>query len=156
MSDDLTIYMFILSPYSRTVVNVAKLLDIKHKEKSIDLNKNEQKKKWYKEINPKGQVPCIVDGDTKMAESLDICKYFIESRKKQTSLWPADDKDKQAQIEEDLKISAELAPVNKAASFTCFWTSKLGQGNPTEDERQKALGKEFLNFDILNTGYSNF
>lgn len=32
--------------------------------------------KGYKEVNPLGTVPCLVDGDVKMTESAGICEYL--------------------------------------------------------------------------------
>ena len=37
--------------------------------------------------SPSGKVPCLIDGDTVIWESLAICEYLAES---EPSLWPAD------------------------------------------------------------------
>ena len=37
--------------------------------------------------SPSGKVPCLIDGDTVVWESLAICEYLAES---EPSLWPAD------------------------------------------------------------------
>ena len=34
--------------------------------------------KHYKEVNPLGTVPCLVDGDVKMTESSGICQYLVD------------------------------------------------------------------------------
>ncbi len=34
--------------------------------------------KEYKEVNPLGTVPCLIDGDTQMTESSGICHYLAE------------------------------------------------------------------------------
>jgi len=34
--------------------------------------------KAYKEVNPLGTVPCLIDGDVKMTESAGICQYLAD------------------------------------------------------------------------------
>ena len=34
--------------------------------------------KEYKQVNPLGTVPCLVDGDVNMTESAGICQYLVE------------------------------------------------------------------------------
>ncbi len=45
---------------------------------SIDFAKGEHKADAFLAINPMGQVPALVDGDFKLAESMAICSYMIE------------------------------------------------------------------------------
>lgn len=139
MSSDLTIYMLILSPYARTVVGTANHLGIKHKEQIVNPFKGENKRKWYLKINPKGLVPAIKDGDHCMGESLDICRYLIETRKIKTPFYPMDDKERLAQIDDDLKLTDELGTAVGEAAFNCYWGIKLGKTNPTKDERHRYL-----------------
>jgi glutathione S-transferase len=44
----------------------------------LDFSKGEHKAEAFLEINPMGQVPALVDGDFKLAESMAICSYMIE------------------------------------------------------------------------------
>ncbi|CAI2376357.1 unnamed protein product [Moneuplotes crassus] len=86
----LTLYTNVFSPYSRTVMNILALLEIEHEEYVIDLLNGEQTSEWYKKINPKMKIPAIKDGDHCMGESIDICKYLVETRKLKTPAWPVD------------------------------------------------------------------
>ena len=45
----------------------------------VDFSKGEHKGEAFLQINPMGQVPALVDGDFKLAESMAICSYMIET-----------------------------------------------------------------------------
>ena len=45
---------------------------------------------WYKQINPRGQVPALVDGDKVITESTVICEYLEDEYPTAVSLRPAD------------------------------------------------------------------
>jgi glutathione S-transferase len=45
---------------------------------------------WYKAINPRGQVPALVDGDKVITESTVICEYLEDEYPTQPALRPAD------------------------------------------------------------------
>jgi glutathione S-transferase len=45
---------------------------------------------WFKAINPRGQVPALVDGDRVITESTVICEYLEDEYPTETKLRPAD------------------------------------------------------------------
>jgi glutathione S-transferase len=45
----------------------------------VDFSKAEHKSDAFLAINPMGQVPALVEGDFKLAESMAICSYLIET-----------------------------------------------------------------------------
>ena len=53
------------------------LLDIKYEWVKVDLMKGEQKSPQYLALNPFGQVPLLVDGDTKLADAQAILVYLV-------------------------------------------------------------------------------
>ena len=128
-----------MSPFAKTAVSTADYLDIDHKRVIISPLKGETGSECFKKINPAGLIPAIKDGEHTMGESIDIAKYFVESRKIQTSFWPLDDKAKQDQIDEDIKFAEEV----KGSCLGAYWNLRLGKmlgkTNPTEDERSKFL-----------------
>ena len=109
--------------------------------------KKEQKTEWFKKINPKGQVPAIKDGDHCMGESVDICKYFIESRKLNHSFYPVDDTDKINQINEDLELTEDVIAAVMAAAFAIVFGPMGGAAQPSEDKKQELLSKVAKQFD---------
>lgn len=65
-------------------------------EKGLDFEKNrldpakfEHHTAWFKAINPRGQVPALVDGDHVITESTVICEYLEDEYPTQVSLRPA-------------------------------------------------------------------
>ena len=114
-------------------------MKLDYKEKIIDLFKKEQKKEWYKKINPEMKVPAIKDGEHWMGESLDICRYLIETRKVNTPLYPVDDKEKIAQIEKDLKLCQEQIDVTTPAVRKCYFAKAFGMKMATVAERKAYL-----------------
>ncbi|KAI3933279.1 hypothetical protein MKW92_037100 [Papaver armeniacum] len=72
----LKIYCFRMSQPSRAILIFCKVNGINFEEITVDLTKGEHKLPEYKEINPFGQVPSIVDGDLKLFESHAILTYI--------------------------------------------------------------------------------
>ncbi|XP_020579119.1 glutathione S-transferase T1-like [Phalaenopsis equestris] len=65
-----------MSQPSRAVLIFCKLNGIDFEEVRIDISKGDHRSKEYKEINPMGQVPAIVDGNFKLFESHAILRYI--------------------------------------------------------------------------------
>ena len=68
----------------------AKQSGIAFEEVLIRLNTAQTKSEIFK-YSPSGKLPCLIDGDTLVWDSLAICEYFAE---KKPSLWPKDRKDR--------------------------------------------------------------
>ncbi|CAI2377628.1 unnamed protein product [Moneuplotes crassus] len=149
MSQDLTLYCNLLSPYSRVVMSVLTLLKIPHKERIMNPINGENKKEWYKKINPKMLIPAIKDGDHCMGESVDICKYLIESRKLKTPAWPVDDKEKNEQMEKDLVDFEDLGEATRNVAFNCFYAKVLGKKLGTVEEQKQYKKDLYKVYDRL-------
>ncbi|CAI2376031.1 unnamed protein product [Moneuplotes crassus] len=148
-TNELILYTNVLSPYSRTVMGVLALLEIEYKEHIINPFKGEQKTEWYKKINPKMKIPAIKDGDHCMGESIDICKYLVETRKLKTPVWPVDDQEKTDQMEKDLAKIDELGAATGDVAFKCFFAKALGQKLPPPNEKKKYLDVLYRVYDGL-------
>jgi glutathione S-transferase len=77
-------------PYSNNSMRAQLYLDEKglpYEYVTVDLFKGEHKEPPYLAINPRGQVPCIVDGDIRVYESVAIVQY-LEHRYAEPPLIP--------------------------------------------------------------------
>lgn len=72
----LTLYMHPMSTVSRPVSLFIAEKNLPVEEKVLDLMKGEHKSPEYLAINANGQVPALVEGDFRMAESAAILKYL--------------------------------------------------------------------------------
>ena len=72
----LTLYMHPISTVSRPVALFVAEKNLPVEEKALDLMQGEHKGAPYLAINPNGQVPALVEGDFRMAESSAILKYL--------------------------------------------------------------------------------
>jgi glutathione S-transferase len=72
----LTLYMHPISTVSRPVSLFIAEKELPVTEKVLDLMAGEHKSADYLAINPNGQVPSLVEGDFRMAESSAILKYL--------------------------------------------------------------------------------
>ncbi|XP_024031262.1 LOW QUALITY PROTEIN: glutathione S-transferase T1 [Morus notabilis] len=72
----LKVYADRMSQPSRAVLIFCKVNGIEFEEVRIDISKRQQLSPEYKEINPMGQVPAIVDGRFKLFESHAILIYL--------------------------------------------------------------------------------
>ncbi|XP_053680583.1 glutathione S-transferase 1-like [Anopheles nili] len=81
------------SPYCRSVMMVAKALNLQVKERPIDLSKDEQLHPSFVAINPFHCVPTLVDNDLTLWESRAILVYLVDKYGRTNSrLYPKDPK----------------------------------------------------------------
>lgn len=85
-----TLYAFSVSPYSRSVLQTMKVLDLTLDVKAINLLKGEQMQPEYVAINPQHTVPFLVDGDLELCESRAIMTYLVSRYGKDDTLYPKD------------------------------------------------------------------
>ena len=71
-----TLYTFIGSGNSYKVRLLEALLGIQLQHKELDLLADEQHQPAFLKINPRGEVPCLVDGDRVLADSSSILTYL--------------------------------------------------------------------------------
>lgn len=72
--------------------------NLKYESRILETSKKEQKEPWFLEINPRGQIPVVQDGDTVVTESLAIMHY-LEKKQPEPSLFGSNPK-QTAQIEQ--------------------------------------------------------
>lgn len=82
------LYGFPPSPRTWAVRAVAAQLGVPLHFEFVDLTKGQQHAPEYREINPTGRTPTLVDGDFKLWEATAIMHYL--AGQKPTTLWPDD------------------------------------------------------------------
>ncbi|KAG0722499.1 Glutathione S-transferase D7 [Chionoecetes opilio] len=85
-----TLYSFLMSPYSRSVLVTAQALDLELDVRTINLKQQEQLKPEYVAINPQHTVPTLVDGDLVLTESRAIVTYLASRYGRDDALYPKD------------------------------------------------------------------
>lgn len=91
------LYGFPLSGHAHRIELALSLLGIPFESHTVDLANGEQRSDWFKELNPAGKVPVLVDGDTVVSESTAILTYL--AKKYDDGTWMPEDAEGAAQVE---------------------------------------------------------
>lgn len=148
------LYFYTMSPFSRSVLLLVKLLapeDLELKEISLKDNEQNTNEEFIKN-NPRRQVPFLVDGDFHLGESKAILIYLVEKyRGENDSLYPKDVNSK-ALVNEILFIdSSELLP----ALMGYYGAKHIHKAEPHDNVVQK-LDKtlNMVNHKLENKTYA--
>ena len=95
------------SPPSRGVLLLIRKLSLNVDLKIIDLSAGDHLSEEFLKLNPRHQVPVLVDGDFVLTESRAIMAYLIGKFDKKSSLYPTD-VIKRAKIDECLYYDATV------------------------------------------------
>ncbi|HVM98437.1 MAG TPA: glutathione S-transferase family protein, partial [Candidatus Acidoferrales bacterium] len=105
---------FYAHPFSNNSMRAQLSLDEKrldYEYVKVDLFKGEHKKPEFLAINPRGQVPALVDGDIRLYESVAIVHY-LEHRYPQPSLLPGEPKEMATCFRLIAEFNQKLDPTN--------------------------------------------
>ena len=75
-SQGLTLYHALPSSFSQKVVLALNYLNLKYESRLVNLFDGEQLEPWFLDLNPKGEVPTLQDGEVTIADSADILQYL--------------------------------------------------------------------------------
>lgn len=78
-SQELVLYHSLLSSYSQKTVLALDSLSLKYESRFVNLGAAEQLEPWYLDLNPKGEVPTLRDGDVVLTDSADIIQYLNDT-----------------------------------------------------------------------------
>ncbi|KAJ6635723.1 Glutathione S-transferase theta-1, partial [Pseudolycoriella hygida] len=121
MSNPLKFYYDLMSQPARALYMFLNLNQIPYQGCKIDIAKGEHLTADYENINPFKRIPCIVDGDFKLSESVAIYRYLAGEYKVEEHWYPTDAK-KRARVDEYL----EWQHMNARLAFsTYFWRTWL-------------------------------
>lgn len=109
------LYGLKLSGHAHRAELFLSLLGLDYEYIEVDLMNGEHKSDAFLKLNPMGQVPALVDGDTVVADSNAILVYIAEKYAAGSSWYPAD-LAKRAQIQQFLSLAANQVANGVAAA----------------------------------------
>lgn len=117
------LYRHALSGHSHRVEMFLSILDLDVQVIDVDLQNGAHKKSEFLKMNPAGQVPVLVDGDTILSDSNAILAY-LAIKYDQTNTWFPNDAETVARIQRFLSIAAGQVAYGPAAArlVTVFGT----------------------------------
>jgi glutathione S-transferase len=101
----------------------------------------------YRKISPTGRVPCLVDGDTVVWDSLAIAEYLAE---RHPGVWPADAAARAWARSAAAEMHSGFSELRNQCSMSCGIRMRLNEISP-------ALGRDIARLNTLwNDGLSRF
>lgn len=146
-----TLYTYVQSGNSYKVRLLAALLGIKLDTKEIDFIGDEQHSPEFLSINPRGEVPVLVDGDRTFRDSASILTYLAGTHSRNT--WWSDDVAEQAAIVDWLAFAASWVQfgVFTARAIVSFGGPYNGLGRESnETTLQEATKRGITSLQILD------
>jgi len=138
------LYHFPLSPYARRVVALLEEAQLAFETKLVDLPTGAHLSAEFRAINPNHQVPVLVDGDLRLAESHAILRYLC-ARHDLYDWYPADAK-RRALVDQWLDWDlSRLGPalgdiiVNKVFPVSEKWHAPLLPAHAAGGPRHQAI-----------------
>ncbi|KAH9414079.1 hypothetical protein DERP_012558 [Dermatophagoides pteronyssinus] len=151
MAKPVLYYMPVSSP-CRTVIAIARMLDIDMEMKVMNLFEKEHLSPEFVQINPFHRIPTFVDVDGfVMDESRAICMYLIQSRQPDSSLYPRDDLKIRSQIDRWIQFDIGFYPTISMPVYSALFDRPL-------DQSQLDRAKETLKIlnDVMAGFYGRF
>ena len=108
------LYHFPLSGHSHRAQLFLSLLDIDHEVIGVEVDKGAHKQPDYLQLNPFGQVPVLVDGDTVVPDSNAILVYL--AKKSGKTEWLPESPDQAAAVQRWLSVAAGEIAYGPAAA----------------------------------------
>ncbi len=101
----------------------------------------------YRRISPTGKVPCLIDGDTVVWDSLSIAEYLAERHK---NVWPTDAKARAWARSAAAEMHSGFGELRNRCSMSCGQRVRLHEITP-------ALSRDVARVEALwNEGLSRF
>jgi len=109
------------------------LLDKDYERIPVDLSTGEHMSADFKQLNPRSEIPVLVDGDTVVWDSHAILVYL--ARQKNADTWLPTDPNGMARIQQWLAVAAHEVQYGLAAARACI---KFGRPGNLEELQHKA------------------
>jgi glutathione S-transferase len=92
----------------------------------------------YRSISPAGKVPCLVDGDITVWDSLSIAEYLAE---KHSAVWPAEAAARAWARSAAAEMHSGFSELRNRCSMTCGVRVRLNEHPPSLDDDLSRLGE---------------
>ncbi|XP_050087219.1 glutathione S-transferase theta-1-like [Anopheles aquasalis] len=134
MAKSLKLYYDLMSQPSRVLWILLEKSKIPYERKLVNLGKGEHLTEQFKEINRFQKVPCIVDSQLKLAESVAIVRYLAREYELPEHWYPTDSR-RQARIDEYLEWQHHNTRATCAAYFQYVWLRPRMMGSTVDPKR---------------------
>jgi len=152
MSSPVKYFFDLMSQPSRAMYIIFKLSGSNVQNVPVALRKGEHfSEKFRDEVNRFQKVPCIVDGDFKLAESIAILRYMARKSEIKESLYPISEKSSRllSKVDEFLEWQHLTLRLSCGSTFRMKWLEPL-LGVKREEKVIKEFGKLMeVNLDIM-------
>ncbi|KAG5684919.1 hypothetical protein PVAND_014127 [Polypedilum vanderplanki] len=141
----LKFYFDLMSQPSRALYIFLKVTKIPVEFVKIDLKKAEHLTDEFKAVNRFQKVPCIVDGDFQLSESVAIFRYLIETRNGVAENWYPKELKTRALVDEFLEYQHNAVRLPCAMYFQTKFLIPIFSGKPVNEERVRSFKKQMEN-----------
>ena len=134
MANTITLYFGSGSPYAWTVWLALEHKALPYEAKRMQFDNGDLKTPEFLAINPRGQVPTLVDGDFAMYESSAMIEY-LEDKYPNSGwpLWPADIHERAIARRRAAEVLSHIDPLNGEIFGMVFGKSEVGKSGSDPD-----------------------
>lgn len=148
---DLTLYSYWRSSCSWRVRIALEMKNLKYQYIPIHLVKNEQLSEEFLELNPRGLVPCLIEGSGEQARALSesmAILIYLEEKYKGSRLLPKDPYEKAKVLRVCESINSGIQPLQNLATLRkimeYFPAEKTNPEDKTKTEMKMEWGKHWI------------
>ncbi|XP_035772655.1 glutathione S-transferase theta-1-like [Anopheles albimanus] len=134
MAKSLKLYYDLMSQPSRVLWILLEKSKIPYERCLVNLGKGEHLTEQFKEINRFQKVPCIVDSQIKLAESVAIVRYLAREYQLPEHWYPTDSR-RQARVDEYLEWQHHNTRATCATYFQYVWLRPRMMGSTVDPKR---------------------
>lgn len=128
-------YFDLLSQPSRALYMFLKLNKIPFEPKVVKLGRGQQLKSRFKDINRFQKVPCIVDNELKLSESVAIFRYIVAKNPEIADHWYPKDFKERAKVDEYLEWQHLNTRVGCSGFFRTAYMEPLLKWKPPSQQK---------------------
>jgi len=128
------------------------LKGVEYEDAPVNLLEGAQHQDEYRKWNPQGLVPCLVDGDNVIAQSLAIVEY-LDERHPQPALLPFGPQERARVRQLALIVACEVAPLQNLGMYQYLQDRLSADEAALADWNQHWIGRGLAAFEALVAGH---